>query len=309
MMKNIKKIIINFPTNIGDAILALPALDKIKANFSQAEITAIVSPKTEKFLSENNFIDKVVLFNKKWRVREKGRFCLNLRKQFDLIADFKNSMLPVLLGISRHTPFIRRRFRSLHVKDRYLQLVENIAPKPAFARSKFIVSEKRRKKWAFSNKEKYIFFGCFSRSHRKEYPINNLINIVDNLKSKYRCVLLGLAQDQKKFDQFQLKQGAINLVGKTDMVDIYFLLSQFAAAVVAVDSSIIHLSSYLNLPVVGLFGPTAPERFGPWSKNSVVLRNNNLDCVSSGEKKDCFRFDCMDINPTRIAREVEQIKR
>lgn len=308
-MKNIKKIIINFPTNIGDAILALPALDKVKANFPQAEITAIVSPKTEKFFSENNSIDKVVLFNKKWRVIEKGRFCLNLRKQFDLIVDFKNSMLPVLLGVSRHTPFIRRASKNLHIKDNYLQLVENIAPKPAFAKSKFIVSNQDKKKWDFSNKEKYIFLGCFSRSYRKEYPIENLINLLDKLKTKYRCVLLGLGQDRKKFDQSQLKQGVINLVGKTNMVDVYFLLSRFAAAVVAVDSSIIHLSSYLNLPIVGLFGPTTPERFGPWSENSVVLRNNNLDCVSCGEKKDCFSFDCMNIDPAKIAREIEHIKR
>ncbi|MCF7895204.1 MAG: hypothetical protein K9L69_03600, partial [Candidatus Omnitrophica bacterium] len=95
MMKNIKKIIINFPTNIGDAILALPALDRIKTNFTEARITAIVSPKTKKFFSKNNFIDQVVLFDKRWRAREKVRFCLNLRKQFDLMIDFKNSMLPI----------------------------------------------------------------------------------------------------------------------------------------------------------------------------------------------------------------------
>ncbi|MCF7872927.1 MAG: hypothetical protein K9L80_01805, partial [Candidatus Omnitrophica bacterium] len=70
-MKNINKIIINFPTNIGDAILALPALDQIKTNFPRVEITAIVSPKTKEFLSQNNFIDKIVLFDKCWRIRKK----------------------------------------------------------------------------------------------------------------------------------------------------------------------------------------------------------------------------------------------
>ncbi|MCF7888436.1 MAG: glycosyltransferase family 9 protein [Candidatus Omnitrophica bacterium] len=306
-MKNINKIIINFPTNIGDAILALPALDRIKANFPWVEITAIVSPKTKEFLSQNNFIDKIVLFDKCWRIRKKVRFCLNLRKQFDLMVDFKNSMLPIFLRVKKHTSFIRSFPKKTHIKDKYLKLVENIAPKPAHLKSKFIVPESYEKKWGFSDREKYIFFGCFSRSHRKECPIDNLTTLIDKLKSKYRCVLLGLAQDQKKFNQSQLELEVINLVGKTDMIDVYFLLSRFAAAVVAVDSSIMHLSSYLDIPVVGLFGPTAPQRSYPWSKNSVILQNKKLDCIPCEGKKKCDDIKCMDMEPKKIISAIKKI--
>ncbi|MCF7873295.1 MAG: glycosyltransferase family 9 protein [Candidatus Omnitrophica bacterium] len=306
-MKKIKKIIVNFPTNIGDTILALPALDRIKANFPQSKITAIVSPKTKDFLLKNNFIDIVVLFDKRWKVFRKIKFCLNLRKKFEVIVDFKNSMLPVFLGIKRHTPFIRFFPKNLHIKDKYLKIIKKIAPEPAQEKSQFIISEEKKKKWDLSSQKKYVFFGCFSRSHRKDYNKNNLIITINKLQVEYNCVLLGLPQDRQKINQNQLGARVVNLVGKTDIADIYFLLASYAKVVVAVDSSIMHLSSYLNVPVVSLFGPTLPECSGPWSKNSVILQNTDLNCVPCEGQKECKDIKCMDIEPKRIISEVKKI--
>jgi ADP-heptose:LPS heptosyltransferase len=306
-MKNIKQIIINFPTNIGDAILALPALDRIKANFSESKITAIVSPKTKDFISNNNFIDQVILFDKRWKVLGKIRFCLIFRKQFDLMIDFKNSMLPIFLGVKKHTPLIRFLPKNLHIKNKYLKIIKKYAPKPARQKSQFLISEAKMEKWNLSSQKKYIFFGCFSRSQRKEYPKDNLIIIVNKLQAKYNCVLLGLGEDRQKFNPDQLKPGVINLVGKTDMSDVYFLLAHYAKAVVAVDSSIMHLSSYLDIPVVGLFGPTPPERSNPWSKKSVILQNKNLDCLPCEGQKECNQINCMDIEPKIIIKAVQKI--
>ncbi|MCF7874441.1 MAG: glycosyltransferase family 9 protein [Candidatus Omnitrophica bacterium] len=306
-MKNIKKIVINFPTNIGDAVLALPALDRIKANFPKSKITAIVSPKTKDFISNNNFIDQVILFDKRWKVLGKIRFCLIFRKQFDLMVDFKNSMLPVFLGAKKRTPMIRFIPKNLHIKDKYLKIIKKYAPKPARQKSQFLISEAKMKKWNLSSQKKYVFFGCFSRSQRKGYPKENLILTVNKLQAKYNCVLLGLAEDRQKFNQDQLEPGVIDLVGKTDMAEAYFLLAHYAKAVVAVDSSIMHLSSYLDIPVVGLFGPTPPERSNPWSKKSVILQNKNLDCLPCEGQKECNQINCMDIEPKIIIKAVQKI--
>ncbi|MCF7870864.1 MAG: glycosyltransferase family 9 protein [Candidatus Omnitrophica bacterium] len=306
-MKKIDKIIINFPTNIGDAILALPALDRIKANFPKSRITAIVSLKTKDFLSRNNFIDQVILFDKRWKILGKIRFCLIFRKQFDLMVDFKNSMLPIFLGVKKHTPMIRFIPKNLHIKDKYLKIIKKNAPKPARQKSQFLISEAKTKKWNLSSQKKYIFFGCFSRSQRKEYSKENLILAVNKLQAEYNCVLLGLAEDRQKFNQDQLEPGVINLVGKTDMAEAYFLLANYAKVVVAVDSSIMHLSSYLDIPVIGLFGPTPTERSNPWSKKSVILQNKNLDCLPCEGQKECSQIHCMDFEPKIIIKEVKKI--
>lgn len=306
-MARVDKIIINFPTNIGDTIVALPALDRIKTNFPKGKITAIVSPKTEDFISKNTFINQIVLFDKNWPIFKKFKFCIKLRKRFDLIIDFKNSMLPILLGIKKHTSFFRGFFKNLHIKIKYLKLIEDIAPQTADRKSRFLVREEKQKKWNFKKEKPFIFFGCFSRSHRKEYNRDALKKLLAILGNDYNCVLLGLKEDQKKINQLILPENIINLIGKTDMTDIYYLLSNYAAAVIAVDSSIMHLASYLNIPVIGLFGPTAVERFYPYSEQSVVLKREDLDCIPCEGKKDCSDINCMDINPNLIIKEIEKI--
>ena len=76
----IKDILINFPTNIGDTIIALPSLDRIKGSYPQAKITAIGSYQTNLFLKRHNFIDRVVIFDKHWPIRNKISFCFSTNK-------------------------------------------------------------------------------------------------------------------------------------------------------------------------------------------------------------------------------------
>jgi ADP-heptose:LPS heptosyltransferase len=307
-MKNINKIIINFPTNIGDAILTLPALDRIKANFPESKITAIVSLKTKGFLCKNSFIDDTILFNKRWKILDKISFCLSFRKRFDLMVDFKNSMLPIFLGVKKRTPFIRHFQKRIHSKDKHLSIIKKIAPKPAGTKGSFLLSEAEKKKWDFLKGKKCIFFGCFSRSHRKEYPPNDLKEVVDKVKHKNNCVLLGLAGDKQKL-QLQKDETVVDLIGKTSMADVYYLLSKNASLTIAVDSSIMHLSSYLEIPVIALFGPTEPSCFGPWSKDCLILKNEGLGCIPCEGKKECDHIQCMNIEPARIIKEVNDILR
>jgi heptosyltransferase I len=46
-----------------------------------------------------------------------------------------------------------------------------------------------------------------------------------------------------------------------------------AALFIGGDTGPLHLAAALDVPVVGLFGPTDPERNGPFGTNNIVLRN------------------------------------
>ena len=74
----VKNIIINFPSNIGDTFLGLPTLDKLKSNYPNSKIDAISSPKTNDFIIRHNFINKVILFDKSWPLRQKRKFAFSL---------------------------------------------------------------------------------------------------------------------------------------------------------------------------------------------------------------------------------------
>ena len=301
-----ERIIFNFPTNLGDTILALPVLDKVKSSYPQAKITAIVSPKTKEFLLRNNFIDDVAVFDKRWRIREKMRFCRDLKGKYDLIIDFKNSLLPFLLGIRRRTPFWRKSCKDMHMKDEYLSLVRKITSQnTVIKKSSFLLTPQEEEKWHRENIPPSIFVGCSSRSAVKRYPY--LKEVIIDLVKDYPSVIVGRNEDREFYKDILKIRGVIDLVGKTTMSEVFFLLENYAILFLGVDSALLHLASYIDLPIVAIFGPTSSLRYGPWSTKSIVLRNENLLCSPCGRSICPYNSDCMKISPHRVIEAVRKL--
>jgi len=300
-------ILINFPTNIGDAILALPALNRLRANYPHDKITAMVSPRSKEFLIRNTFIDEIVIFDKLWKAKQKMRFSLDLRGKYDVIIDLKNSFFPVILGAKIHTPFIRHFPKNMHIKEKYLKLVEKIAPQEAGDKSEFILSDSEKAKWDSRILSKSIFIGCASLSPIKEYPYEYLKKVVEDLKRNYNLVILGSLKDRKFYKDILAFKGVVDLVGKTEMVDVYYLLKNYAQAVLGIDSSVTHLASYLGIPAVAIFGPTSYKRSHPWSENSIILRKEELECLACEKVRCAFNHECMKIEPQIVIDAIEGI--
>lgn len=300
------KIIINFPTNIGDTIMSLPVLDQLKTNYPAAEITAIASPQTINFLSRNNFINNVILFDKFWRANKKIKFTLRLRNKYALIVDLKNSFLPVIIGARRRTPF-RRPYKNIHAKDTYLSLIKKIAPSPGNIKSAFTLSPEEKAKWDVAGIPRgALFVAGSSRSRLKRYPYDYLKTVVEQLKNAYPVVILGEETDRLFYRDILSLTGIIDLTGKTSLAEAFYLLEKFARRLLCVDSSILHLGSYLNIPLVTVFGPTAVKRYGPWSTQAIVLKEE-LNC-SPCQKAVCkLNYECMNISPEKIIDAVKKL--
>lgn len=69
-----------------------------------------------------------------------------------------------------------------------------------------------------------------------------------------------------------------NLAGETTMRQAAAIIGQ-SSILVANDSAPVHLASLQQVPVVAVFGPTAPEfGFGPFGSNTMVLQRTDLSC-------------------------------
>jgi ADP-heptose:LPS heptosyltransferase len=295
-----KNIIINFPTNIGDTIMCLPVLDRMRANFPQAKIIAITSNKTEEFLKRNNYINDIIVFNKRWPVKKKISFALSLIGEYDIFVDLKNSFLPVISASKDKTPFWRKFPANMHAKDVYLQLIKKIASKKKIALSDFSITDQEREKWDKYNFEQSLFIACSSRSSLKQYPKKLLKTVIEKLKGELPIIILGEESDRAFYADILTMKGIIDLVGKTKINDVFYLLKNYAKTLLCVDSSILHLGSYLNLPIVALFGPTNPEKYGPWSDKFLILRQDSLSCVPCKQAECNINYDCMKIPPQQV---------
>lgn len=301
-----KNIIVNFPTNLGDTILTFPAFDLVRANWPHAKITAIVSPKTKDFLSQHSHIDEFIIYDKLWKKKEKIRFVLSLKNRYDLMVDFKNSFLPFLLKVKHRTSFIRRYPPKMHIKDRYLKLVESLVKAREVKRGEFALKGEEER-WSRYNIAKSIFVATASHSSLKVYPYRNLKPLLETLSQKYRVVLLGDDKAREYYKDLGNIPGVIDLVGQTSFLDVYYLLKNFSLLCITVDSGILHLASYLDLPVVAIFGPTDIARYGPWSEDSVVLFKDDLPCRPCNNSVCKVDYKCMDIEKEKIIESVNHL--
>jgi ADP-heptose:LPS heptosyltransferase len=72
--------------------------------------------------------------------------------------------------------------------------------------------------------------------------------------------------------------GAATLSPETSMRDLVALAAH-AAVMVSGDTGPIHVAAAVGTPVVGIYGPTRPERNGPWrSEDAVVSRSSVCEC-------------------------------
>lgn len=80
--------------------------------------------------------------------------------------------------------------------------------------------------------------------------------------------------------------GAATAAPATSVSDLAVLMRE-AALVVSGDTGPLHIAAAMGTPLVGLYGPTWPERNGPWDPHDVVISRANV-CVCH-HKRQCLR--------------------
>lgn len=74
---------------------------------------------------------------------------------------------------------------------------------------------------------------------------------------------------------------------------------------IAVDTGPFHLACILGTPVVGILGPTAPERNGPW-KNTEESVYKVLPCSFCYGRRCPTGNECMDLSVDEVFEAVQR---
>lgn len=161
--------------------------------------------------------------------------------------------------------------------------------------------------------DKFVVFHMFpggSKAHLKKWASHNWVIVGKYIVEKgYSIILTGGKNDYKnaevvrwKFEHEGLGEDRIiNLAGETLTNTIYALSK--ASLVISIDTAIIHIASALNVKLIGLYGPTLSERWGPLSQNSKVIKPSIecSPCLSLGFESRCQKNRCMDyIKPAQV---------
>jgi lipopolysaccharide heptosyltransferase I len=123
----------------------------------------------------------------------------------------------------------------------------------------------------------------------KRWPAERFGELAALLASRHglgSIVTWGPAEHELAESVARSSAGAAHLAPPTSISDLAVLLRD-AALVVSGDTGPLHIAAAMGAPVVGLYGPTWPERNGPWDPADEVISRAHV-CVCH-HKRRCLR--------------------
>lgn len=308
----IKKILVISLSNIGDCVLTFPVIDILKRDFPQSALSVVSGPKAEGLFQGNPHITRVYVFNKRQPFFKAISWVMELRREkFDLAVDLRNTAIPFLIGAKYKTPLDIGRAHKIHMKQKHLNRLGKVFDYLSESQKRFmLVLSPKDKSYIASlcspfirDNEKYIVIAPGAANHLKRWKEEGFAKVADHLigHNKAKIIFAGDQTDEPIARRIQklMKHDALNLCGKTTLMQLSGLLER-ASLVITNDSGIMHMSSYLDIPVVAVFGPTDPVKYSPWSRDSRVVKST-VFCRAC-DKPDCqFAHECMDfIDPSEV---------
>ncbi len=335
------KILIVKLSALGDVVQTLPSLSLLKKYFPHSQIDWVVDRRNAEILKGHPYINRLLIFSNENFFSVKGfkSFLKSLREEvYDAVIDYQGllksgiivgfSKARYKIGFSNHREgspiFYNVKLppydKDLHAVKRYLQLtrktiellsktkiLENCEdiPKPVFP------SDVENKTFAFL-KRPYIIFIPSARWETKWWLYSyweRLIELCKDMAEDFDIFITGGPREEKLKVWAGKMEGkytyVYSLVGKLSLKELASLIKG-ATAVVSVDTGPMHIASAFEKPTVALFGPTSPERTGPWAGNFKVLKSP-LSCSPCFKKK-CKDFRCMsEIKPEEVKKALEEI--
>ncbi len=83
----------------------------------------------------------------------------------------------------------------------------------------------------------------------------------------------------------------------------FVALARRAQIFVGGDTGPLHIAAACGAPIVGLYGPTAPERNGPFDKRDVTV-GRALWCRENCHQRKCWHWECMNISVAEVTRAI-----
>jgi heptosyltransferase I len=303
---------------MGDIIHTLPAVASLKHSLPGSHITWAIAPKWAPLLDGNVFVDRRILL-------ERGSLAALLRsrrelrrERFDFAVDFQGLIQSALIASVARPERIFGFDRS-QVREKPAALFYSNC---AVSRSSHVVER---------NIDLARAAGAASVLHAFPLPPGEPEQPLPAGDFVLACPLAGWASKQWPLESYaelakRLARFGIPLVvnGPPSSADVLARIegarshtsglpglidaTRRAVAVVGVDSGPLHLAAALEKPGIAIFGPTDPERNGPYGGSLQVLRSPSA--VTSYKRLDAIDRSMRDITPDDVFAALEsQLRR
>ena len=153
----------------------------------------------------------------------------------------------------------------------------------------------------------YVVLVPGARWETKKWPAENFAKLADMiLRDGKQVVLAGGPEDVSLGEKIAgMAPGITDLTGKTGLRELGALL-QHCVAYISVDTGPLFIAAAMKKPLVALYGPTRPERTGPYGSKDASVLTALVSCAGC-LKKHCDDWVCMrSITPERVFDEYKK---
>ena len=298
-----RRLMVRLPNWLGDVMMALPALARVRQAFPDAFLALAASSSIAPVFEEHTPVRQQQLITV-----DKATEAASLREgAFDTILLLTNSFrsawiarrsgIPNRWGYAAGArgPLLTKsvgRPRKIHQSEFYLRLVEGLgmgvapfhrAASPGDAAPLAVTAGTRLRTLRFfeqlgiaSGTPLVGFAPGAAYGHAKRWPPDRVARVITRLWQErgLRAVLVGVGGDRDAGRAIESSVppyvNLVNLIGRTDLRLLVGVIHA-CRAFVSNDSGAMHLAAALGVPVTAIFGPTNERATAPLGDHDVLL--------------------------------------
>jgi len=335
------KILVIQTAFIGDAVLTLPLIQKIKDLYLNSTIDVVATPENKDVFEASPYINSIFLLDKKnihKSIFAVFKFSNKIKAQkYDKVIvphrSFRTSLIVWLSSIKDSTGFntasisfiyknIIEYKKTDHEVKRNLALLDNkeICDNwKIFPEVNYKKVDIKKIDQILSVSEKYSKRICIAPGSvwfTKKYPEDYYRQIIEKLvRNNYFIYLTGSPKEFSLNEKIieNVKSGnVLNLAGKLSIIDTIYLIGK-SDLLVCNDSAPTHFGMCTQTPVLTLYCSTIPGfGFYPYNNNSHIVSLENISCKPCGihgyNKCPNKHFNCaLQIKPEMVLNKIGEI--
>jgi len=317
-LDEIERILIVRLSALGDCVSAIPVFSALRQRFPHKHIAWAVQDNYAPLIRNLPGVDEIIVFpRQRWKnmksIWGKTTEVLSLARRlrmrrFDLVVDIQSNTKSATLSFLTGAPYrighgpgeakeispwiinrpVTHPADMKHIIIRNLNLLTPLGieiSEPCFPLNPDPFAQRTILEWlrAHDITEKgYCLLFPFCGRQEKEWPQEHFTRLAKELsQSGYRVLFCWTPGKDEMLKQMIPANTENNVIigPKTDIPELVELIRS-AGICCGGDTGPIQIAGALNIPNIALFGPTYPERTGPWTTSGIVSLDSEPDIVS-----------------------------
>lgn len=309
------KVLILKPSSLGDVIHALPVARLLRKQHPGSEIHWWIGKDLQPLLEGDPDISRLIPFNRRqwwspncstglWQTVISAR-----RERYDLVIDLQGLLRSALFawlakgaftvgvldkregGPALYDLAVERPGQNSHAVEWYLAVAKvlglDTSAKIDWMPERAAVAAEVRRKWRIDG-SRWAVLCPGARWENKVWPLNSFVDLSRRLLSDYPDLKLVVIGGREDMSRGQVLHGVdpdrvLDLTGCTSLSEMVEWI-RLADVTITNDTGPMHVAAAMQKPVVAFFGPTAPERTGPYGQIDKVLRAK-LPCAPCMQRR------------------------